>query len=451
MPNMNPKRTMMHIENPDIRKTNFNIIYHGYTEQEAIDEANRCLHCPIPKCKESCPIKNNIPEFINEIKNKDYKKAYSFIQEKSILSDICGTICPHEDQCEGHCVRGLRGESVNIGALERFVSEWANKNIKEVNPIKNKYKVACIGSGPASITFALYLARKGYNVTIYEKESYVGGVLSWGIPSYRLGKEILDNYISRLKVLGVNFVFNYKVGSSHPLEEIIKNYDATFIGTGALNSNKMHIPGEDLKGVYPADEFLSKINLSNDKSSNNYGSKILVVGGGNVAMDASRDAIRLKQVSRVDIVYRRSENEMPACTEELNMAKEEGVIFNTLTNPVKFIGENGVLKKVECAIMELGEPDSSGRRRPIESTKPHIFFDVDSAVLALGFSNDKEIGETTANLNIDKYGCFIVDENNMTSLKNVYAGGDAVTGAKTVVLAMKAGLNAAKDVEKKFK
>lgn len=456
MVNMQHNRTKMKTVESSIRKNNFNKIFLGYTEEEALNEASRCLHCPKPKCMEGCPINNKIPLFLEEVKNKNYEGAYKLILENSILPDICGTICPHEDQCEGHCIRGIKQEGVRIGAVERFVSEWANKNIKKVTPIKNNHKVACIGSGPASLAFALYCSRNGYQVDIYEKDSFLGGVLSWGIPSFRLDREIIKNYFDELKNNGSNFYLNHKFDESNPLNNIIDKYDGIFIGVGAPKNNKMRIPGEELLGVYSAEDFLRKINLSQlDKDNRREflecGEKVIVVGGGNVAMDAARCAIRLKQVKSVKILYRRSENEMPACKEELDQAKEEGIEFICLTNPVAFLGNDNKLNKAECAKMILGEPDESGRRRPIESNEPHIFFDVDTLVCALGFSTDGNIYKSIPNLNIDKWGCPIVDSNNMTSITNIYSGGDCVTGAKTVVLAMKAGINAAKHLDSKLK
>lgn len=451
------ERTKMYIQEPEKRKNNFSLVSTGYTKDEAIEEAKRCLNCKIPQCSKACPIQNRIPEFISEVKAGNFEKAYEIIKTKSLLSDICSTVCPHEKQCEGSCVRGIKGEPIAIGSIERFVSEWANENLKEsYTKEPNGKKIAIIGAGPAGISCALYLLSKGYKVVFYEKENYVGGVLKWGIPSFRLSDKIVDNYYEKLKKMNAEFHFNYRVGKDNSLDDLLKNegYDACFIGIGACSSNVMNIEGEDLKGVYSADDFLSKINLSELKGDRRYfdecGERVLIVGGGNVAMDAARCAVRLPQVKKVSIVYRRTEQEMPACSIELEHAKEEGIEFLTLKNPVKFIGKDGKLTQAECAVMVLGEPDASGRRRPVESDEDHIFLDVDTCVLALGFSNEKEISMYTKDLEADKWGCFIVDENNMTSREGIYAGGDAVTGADTVVRAMKAGINAAKAIDTKL-
>ncbi len=439
---MNEKRVMMETVSPDIRKENFLPFLKGYTLEEAKVEASRCLHCKVPKCQEACPIHNDIPTFIQAIKEERLDDAYAIIKKKSVLPEICGTVCPHEDQCEGHCVMGIRFESVNIGALERFVAKYAREKGLDDKVITSKEeKVACIGSGPASLACALVLADEGYKVDIYEKDDFIGGVLTWGIPSYRLEREAVDHIIDQLKKKGANFILNAKIEDL----SVLKDYQAIFIGTGAPHSNAMRIPGEDIKGVYHADKFLTAINMAPLKDGKREfvgcGEKVVVVGGGNVAMDAARDAIRLPQVKEVTIVYRRSEKEMPACSEELEHAKEEGVVFKTLCNPVAFKGDDK-LEEVECAIMELGEPDSSGRRRPVE-TDQRITIKADTAVLALGFSNDKAIAEINK-IEADKWGCFKVDENGKTNIPNIYAGGDAVTGASTVVKAMDAGIKAAK-------
>lgn len=448
---MEEKRVMMKTVAGDVRKENFWPFLKGYDLKEATLEAERCLNCQIPRCKQACPIHNDIPLFIKAIKDGMIEKAYAIIKEKSVMPEICGTVCPHEDQCEGACVMGIKYESIAIGALERFIAKYARDNgFKDDEKIlKKDEKVACIGSGPASLACAYVLSQNGYQVDVYEKEDFIGGVLTWGIPSFRLEREAVDHLIDELKDRDVNFILNKKIDD---LKELQKSYDAVFIGTGAPISNPMRIEGEGSKGVYAADDFLTKINMApcinGRKEFEDCGQKVIVVGGGNVAMDAARCAIRLPQVKEVTIVYRRSENEMPACKEELEHAKEEGIVFKTLCNPVAFIGKDHV-KEVECAIMELGEPDASGRRKPIETDK-HIVLNADTVVLALGFSNDRTVADNTPELKADKWGCFIVDEDGKTSIDNVYAGGDAVTGAKTVVKAMDAGIKAAKAMMRSF-
>lgn len=440
-------RVKMKVRDGDVRKEDFLPFLLGYEKEEAILEASRCLHCKIPRCKEACPIHNDIPDFIKYIKDDDLERAYHTIRLRSSLSEICGTVCPHEDQCEGACVLGIKGESVAIGALERYVSKWARENgfDKEEKKETNGKKVACIGSGPASLACALKLVKEGYSVDIYEKDGFVGGVLTWGIPSYRLEREAIGRKIEILKELGVSLILNQKVKDLTGLRE---DYDAIFLGIGAPDPNRMHIKGEDLKGIYQADTFLKAINMAPLENGRRHfeacGERVIVVGGGNVAMDAARDAIRLPQVKEVTIVYRRKEDEMPACKEELEHAKEEGVIFKTLVNPIEFQGE-GCLREVILAINELGEPDQSGRRRPVDTGK-RMTIEADTVVLALGFSNDKTLGDSTDDLDIDKWGCFIVDDMGRTSAKAVYAGGDATSGASTVVKAMDAGQKAARAI-----
>ncbi|MBO4819297.1 MAG: NAD(P)-dependent oxidoreductase [Firmicutes bacterium] len=450
----NIPRVKMATVEPDVRNKNFDVFLKGYTKEEAMEEASRCLGCKVPKCKEGCPIHNNIPEFLAAAKEGDFAKAYELICEKSNLSEICGTVCPHEDQCEGHCVRGVKSEPLAIGSLERFVSQWARE--QGLTKIKVKAptgkKIACIGAGPATLACADVLLSEGHEVVIFEEKEYIGGVLAWGIPSYRLGRDVIEDKVKALKEAGAKFVLGKRVTD---VAALAKEYDAVFLGVGATVPSKMGIPGEDLKGVYPASEFLSKINLApveedGRRHFDGCGKRILVVGGGNVAMDAARDAVRLPQAEKVYIVYRRTEAEMPACTEELEHAKEEGIEFMTLRNPVEFKGENGKLTQVVCAVMELGEPDASGRRRPLE-TEGRITLDVDTAVLALGFNNDREISQNTEGLEADKWGCFIVDDKGRTSIPNVYAGGDAVTGAATVVKAMQAGITAAKSISEQLR
>ena len=450
----NIPRVQMETVDPDIRNKNFDKFLLGFTKEQVMEEASRCLGCKVPKCKEGCPIHNNIPEFIAAAKEGDFAKAYELISEKSNLSEICGTVCPHEDQCEGHCIRGIKSEPLAIGGIERFISQWARENgltrVKASAPTGKR--VVCVGAGPATMACALILAQAGHKVTVLEEKEYIGGVLAWGIPSYRLGREVIEDKIEALKGLGVEFRFNKRVTDVLALS---REYDAVFLGIGATVPTKMGIPGEDLEGVFLAPDFLSKINLAPVEADgrrhfDKCGKNVLVVGGGNVAMDAARDAVRLAQVEHVYIVYRRTEAEMPAAEEELRHAKEEGVEFLTLRNPVEFKGENGKLTQAVCAVMELGEPDASGRRRPVE-TEGRITLDVDTAVLALGFNNDKEISSSNEGLDADKWGCFTVDEDYRTSIPNVYAGGDAVTGASVVVKAMHAGMTAAKSIIEQLK
>ena len=424
------------------------------TEEEIIKEANRCLSCLNPQCVKGCPLPNKIPDFIKQVKQGDFDSAYKILKEETILPEICGTICPHEKQCQGKCILGIKGTPVKIGAIEAFTAKKIRESQSEYkqNITSNKYNIACIGSGPASLALALLLSENGYNITIYEKEEYFGGVLKWGIPSYRLNPKILEDKIELLRKRGVRFINKCEIND---LSKLKKEYDAIFIGIGATIPNRSKLEGEDLRGVYFADDFLKSVNLAPlDKQGNRSfeacGRNVVVVGGGNVAMDVARDAIRLKQVESVTILYRRSENEMPACKQEIDEAKAEGIRLLTLTNPVRYLGKDGILEQVECAIMELGQPDASGRRRPIESDKEHVFIKADTAILALGFNNDKTMSEQNI-IEADKWGCFIVDEKRMTSSEGVYAGGDAVNGADTVVKAMKDGIIAAKAIMEKLR
>ena len=445
------KRTPMAEIAADVRKNNFDKFLLGYTKEEAVTEAKRCFNCVNARCRKACPIHNEIPDVMEAVANEDFHLAYELLCENTVLPAICGTVCPHEDQCEGSCINGINGEAVAIGSVERFVAEWAEKEglTKCGKPSPNGKTAVCVGAGPASMSCAEVLAKKGWQVTIIEKEEYFGGVLTWGIPSYRLGRETIEAKKALLESLGVKFEFGKKVSD---LSKLRNEYDAVFLGTGATISNTMGIPGEDLEGVFPAPKYLTSINLSPVEADGRRhfegsGKNVLVVGGGNVAMDAARDAVRLAQTEKVYIVYRRSEEEMPACKAELDDAKEEGVEFLTLRNPVEFVAdENGHVSKAVCAVMTLGEPDASGRRRPVE-TEERITLDVDTVVLALGFSNDPEIAKTNSGLDADKWGCFNVNEHFRTSYDNVYAGGDAQTGASTVVKAMKAGIAAAANME----
>ena len=448
-------RTQMKVIKGEERNKDFYPFISLYTEDELFEECSRCLNCPKPLCKEGCPINNRIPEFISKAKEGDYASAFEIISDNSIMPDICGTVCPHSKQCEGNCIRNKIDEPIAIGAIERFIGEWAiNNGLTKKNKVAtNGKRVACVGAGPASMACAEKLLESGFEVTIYEAEEYVGGVLAWGIPSYRLPKENVEDHIKRLNDLGVIYKLNTRVGKDISLQEIVDEYDAVFLGVGAYIPNKMNVEGESLEGIYSSDEFLKSINLSplnenGQREFNGCGKNVLVIGGGNVAMDAARDAIRLAQVETVTIVYRRTEEEMPAAMDELEHAKEEGVKFMTLHNPVAFHGDDGHVSKAECAVMELGEADESGRRSPHETDKPHIFLDVDTVVMALGYKVDASLSKEVEGLEINKWGCFEVDEEGRTSLNKVYAGGDAVSGAETVVKAMKAGLLAAETIKK---
>jgi len=448
--NASPKRTPMKSQDASVRKHNFNVVFEGYSEKEVIEEANRCLACHNPTCVQGCPINNNIPQFISKVKEGDFAGAFALIREKSCMSDICGTVCPHEKQCSGNCIRGNKQEPVNIGAIEAYITNYAYEHKLIDDKIKNvrKEKVAVIGSGPAGLSFALEAAIEGFQVTVFEKENYLGGILRWGIPSYRLDENYLNRFIERLKKLNVSFVLNSDIKD---MSEIRENFDYIFVGIGAPNNNQTKVNFEGVQGVYYAKEFLNKINLQNknengQKLFSECGKKVMIVGGGNAAMDVARNAVRLPQVEEVTIVYRRTENEMPACSEELNQAKEEGIKFLTLTDPVSFISKDGKLSQVECAIMELGEPDDSGRRRPIPSDKPNIILDVDTVVLALGFSNDQEFIKSNPDIEADKWGVIKVGGDRKTNVEKIFAGGDATTGASTVVAAMKAGRDAAKSI-----
>ena len=418
------------------RLHNFEPFRLGYTKQEAIKEAQRCLNCKNPRCVLNCPIHNRIPEFIQKVKEDKLLEAYSILMDKTVLPEICGTICPHEKQCEGACVRGIKGESVNIGALERYIAKYMRLENKDETTFQKHLDihVALIGSGPASLACALYLAQNGAKVSIYEKESYLGGVLRWGIPGYRLDKEVLKHLLKRLEKLGVEFILEHEVQDLNEL----KDHDAIFIGSGALKPNHLNIEGEDLDGIYQAKDFLKETNFKHklERTFKN----IMVVGGGNVAMDAARNALRLEGVKNVTIVYRRSLEEMPACKEELDDALLEGVNFLPLTNPYKLYGQDR-LEKVILQKMTLGEPDDSGRRRPLPLDE-YIEYEVDALILALGFkANDNTFG-----LKTDDRGLIKVNDQMESSRPLVFVGGDAQRGPMTVVLAMKDGIKAAKEI-----
>ena len=455
MPNMSLKKNPMPHQPADVRNKNFEEVALGYTPEQAMDEAERCLNCKNKPCMNGCPVMVHIPEFIAKIREKDFEGAYQVIAQSSSLPAVCGRVCPQESQCEKYCIRGIKGEPVGIGRLERFVADYHNANCKEkpVKPESNGIKVAVIGSGPSGLTCAGDLAKKGYEVTVFEAFHLAGGVLVYGIPEFRLPKTIVQKEIDTLKDLGVKIETNMVIGKVISIEELIKEYDfkAVFVGSGAGLPKFMNIPGENFNGVFSANEFLTRINLmkayrEGASTPIKHGKKVVVVGGGNVAMDAARCAKRLG--GDVHIVYRRTLDELPARKEEVEHAMEEGIIFDLLTNPVKINGdENGWVKSCTCIKMELGEPDASGRRRPVAVEGSEFDIEADVVIMALGTSPNPLIKSTTEGLEVNKHGGIITDENGATSVQAVYAGGDAVTGAATVILAMGAGKTAAKAID----
>lgn len=456
MPNMSPKKVAMPEQDPNKRNKNFSEVTLGYTEEMAIEEARRCLQCKHKPCMSGCPVNVKIPEFLKLITEKKFKEAYEKIKETNSLPAICGRVCPQENQCEKVCVRGIKGEPVAIGRLERFVADWYMNNIhsKIEVPQKNNKKVAIIGSGPASLTCAGDLANMGYNVTIFEAFHVPGGVLVYGIPEFRLPKDIVKKEIDYLKEIGVEIKTNMVIGKVFSLDELMEEgYNAIFIGSGAGLPKFLGIPGENLNGVYSSNEFLTRVNLMKaykfpDCDTPVYvGKNVAVVGGGNVAMDAARSAKRLG-AENVYIIYRRSESEMPARLEEVHHAKEERITFRYLENPTRIIGtDDGWVKSIECVEMELGEPDSSGRRKPIAKEGSEHIIDVDSVIIAIGQGPNPLISSSTKELKTKKWGGIVIDENTgETTKKGVFAGGDIVTGAATVILAMGAGKKAAEAI-----
>lgn len=450
MPNMKPDKTAMPVQDPGIRITNFDEVALGYTEAMAREEAERCLHCRHRPCVNGCPVNVNIPEFIEKVKEGEYEDAYQIIALTSSLPAVCGRVCPQESQCEKYCVRGIKAQPVGIGRLERFVADWHRENSVEhaESPASNGRKVAVVGAGPAGLTAAGDLARRGYDVTIFEALHVAGGVLMYGIPEFRLPKAIVQKEIETLKDLGVEIVTNFVVGRSDTIDALMEQgFEAVFVGSGAGLPNFMGLPGENLKGVYSANEFLTRINLmkayrEGSPTTVQHPKKTVVVGGGNVAMDAARCARRLG--SEVHIVYRRSLEELPARKEEVEHAMEEGIIFDLLCNPVEVLGtEDGWIRAVKCVRMELGEPDASGRRRPVVIPGSEFVIDADCMIMAIGTSPNPLIRSTTEGLDVNRRGCLVVDEHEQTSREGVYAGGDAVTGAATVISAMGAGKKAA--------
>lgn len=461
MPNMSPKKNEMPVQDPKVRGKNFSEVALGYSEEQAIDEAGRCLHCKNKPCVGGCPVNIDIPEFIAEVAKGEFENAYKILTASSSLPAVCGRVCPQENQCEGKCVRGIKCESVAIGRLERFVADWHNDHSAEKpeKPLSNGHKVAVIGSGPSGLACAGDLAKKGYAVTVFEALHTPGGVLVYGIPEFRLPKSIVAKEIDTLRDLGVEIAVNMVVGKTISIDELIhdEGYEAVFIGSGAGLPRFMNIPGENLKGVYSANEFLTRVNLmkayldSSDtpvKKSKN----VVVVGGGNVAMDAARSALRLG-ADDVYIVYRRSLEELPARKEEVEHAMEEGIHFNLLNNPVEILSdEEGFVRGVKCIKMELGEPDASGRRRPVAIDGSEFEIECDCVIMAIGTSPNPLIKSTTEGLETQKWGGIIADEKTgLTSREAVYAGGDAVTGAATVILAMGAGKSAAEAIDEYIK
>ncbi len=450
-------RVAVREQDPKVRATNFEEVCLGYNEEEAVAEAERCLNCKKPLCVGGCPVSINIPAFIEQVKKRNFEKAAQIIGESSALPAVCGRVCPQETQCEGQCILGKKGEPVAIGKLERFVADWAREHHIDPIPAKEKKgkKVAVIGSGPAGLTCAGDLAKMGYDVTIFEALHQAGGVLVYGIPEFRLPKDtVVAHEVENVKKLGVKIETNVIIGKSVTIDELMseEGFDAVFIGSGAGLPKFMGIPGEQANGVFSANEFLTRNNLMKafreDYDTPIYhGQKVAVVGGGNVAMDAARTALRLG--AETHIIYRRSEAELPARVEEVHHAKEEGINFHLLTNPTEIlVDDNGWVKGIRCVKMELGEPDESGRRRPVVVPGSEYDIEVDSVIMSLGTSPNPLISSTTEGLGVNKWKCIIADEaNGATTKEGVYAGGDAVTGAATVILAMGAGKAAAKGID----
>ena len=456
MPNMTMTKLPMPEQDPKVRARNFEEVSYGYTEEMAVEEAQRCLHCKHMPCVSGCPVNVQIPKFIQLIAEHKFADACAAIKETSALPAVCGRVCPQETQCEAKCVRGIKGEPVAIGRLERFAADWDMKNGKNevVKPESNGHKVAVIGAGPAGLTCAGDLAKKGYEVTIFEAFHKAGGVLVYGIPEFRLPKAIVQKEVEGLEKMGVRVMTDMVIGKVLSIDELMDDmgFEAVFIGSGAGLPMFMGIEGEDLVGVSSANEFLTRINLMKAYRDDydtpiRKGKNVAVVGGGNVAMDAARSAMRLG-AEHVYIIYRRSEAELPARREEVHHAKEEGIEFVLLTNPVKIHGdENANVKSIECIKMELGEPDASGRRRPVPVEGSNFEIPVDTVIMSLGTSPNPLIRTTTEGLEANKKGCLVADEHMATTREGVYAGGDAVTGAATVILAMGAGKTAAASID----
>ena len=457
MANMNPKKCPMPSQDPMVRNHNFKEVALGYTMDMAVEEAQRCLNCKTKPCISGCPVLIDIPAFIGEVAKGDIAKSYEIHSQQTSLPAVCGRVCPQETQCEGKCVRAIKGESVAIGRLERFVADWHRENCAQKPQAvqSNGKKVAVIGAGPTGLTCAGELAKKGYKVTIYEALHTAGGVLVYGIPEFRLPKDIVKYEIDNLKALGVEIETNMVIGKILTIDELFEmGYEAVYIGSGAGLPKFMGIPGESLKGVYSANEYLTRVNLmkaykADSKTPIRKSRNVAVVGGGNVAMDAARSAKRLG-AENVYIVYRRGMQELPARAEEIEHAQEEGIIFKLLTNPVEVIGdENGEVKAIRCVEMMLGEPDDSGRRRPVVKPDSEFVIDIDTMIMSIGTSPNPLISSTTEGLETDRWGCIVTNgDDGLTTRDAVYAGGDAVTGAATVILAMGAGKQAAAAIDK---
>lgn len=450
------KKVPVREQAPAARAKNFEEVCEGYNKEEAMAEATRCLNCKNAQCVQGCPVSINIPGFVKELKEGNIEEAYKVISLSSALPAVCGRVCPQEKQCEGKCVRGIKGESLSIGKMERFVADWARENGIKPEPaaVKNGKKIAVIGSGPSGLTCAGDLAKAGYDVTIFEALHKAGGVLVYGIPEFRLPKEkVVEKEIENIKSLGVKIETDVIIGKSVTIDELLneEGFDAVYIGSGAGLPKFMGIPGENLNGVFSANEYLTRSNLmkayeNDSKTPIMKSRKVAVVGGGNVAMDAARTALRLG--AEVHVVYRRGESELPARAEEVHHAKEEGIQFDLLRNPVEIIGdENGWVNGIKCIKMELGEPDASGRRKPVEVPGSEFIIDVDTVIMALGTSPNPLISSTTKGLDVNAKKCIVADDCGKTSRDAVYAGGDAVTGAATVILAMGAGKTAAKAID----
>ncbi len=458
--NMDMKKCPMPVQDPDVRNKNFDEVALGYTYEMAVNEARRCLNCPKKPCQSACPVQIDIPAFIERVANEDMDGAFEILSKSTSLPAVCGRVCPQENQCEGKCVRGIKGEAVGIGRLERFVADYHKEHCTDTPemPEQNGHKVAVIGAGPSGLTVAGDLAKMGYKVTIYEALHLAGGVLVYGIPEFRLPKAIVQKEIDNLKAIGVDVETNMVIGKVLTIDELFEmGNEAVYVGSGAGLPRFMNIPGESLKGVYSANEFLTRINLmkaykEGSKTPIQHAKKVAVVGGGNVAMDAARSAKRLG-AEEVYIVYRRGMEELPARKEEVEHAEEEGIIFKTLHNPVEILGdEDGLVSGMKCVEMELGEPDESGRRRPIVKEGSEFVLDVDSVIMSIGTSPNPLIRSTTPGLDANNRGCLITkDEKGETTREGVYAGGDAVTGAATVILAMGAGKEAAKAIDEYIK
>ena len=451
------KKVPVREQEPAVRAQNFEEVCLGYNKEEAMEEASRCINCKNAQCVKGCPVSINIPGFIEQVKEGNIEEAYQIISQSSALPAVCGRVCPQESQCEGKCIRGIKGEPISIGKLERFVADWASENGIKPEGAKEKKgkKVAVIGSGPAGLTCAGDLAKMGYDVTIFEALHEAGGVLVYGIPEFRLPKEkVVRKEIENVKALGVKIETDVVIGKSTTIDELMEEegFDAVFIGSGAGLPKFMGIPGEQANGVFSANEYLTRSNLmkafkEDSRTPIMRGKKVAVVGGGNVAMDAARTALRLG--AEVHIVYRRSEEELPARVEEVHHAKEEGIIFDLLTNPVEIIAdESGWVSGIKCVKMALGEPDESGRRRPVVVEGSEFVIDVDTVIMSLGTSPNPLISSTTEGLEVNKWKCIVADEEfGKTTKEGVYAGGDAVTGAATVILAMGAGKAGAKGID----